>query len=158
MSRVWRLPRVLTVSLKRFDPSGRVLRTPVRPCDALGEALFRRIIARDSPALALLETRAVRRTLEAAQRTLEAAQRTLEAASQPFGSDPPLYRLSGVVCHSGTREGGHYVAFGRRPGTDAWHFHDDELAGVATGPGEPFPPGDAVDRHCYLLTYQMCPT
>ena len=151
MSRVWRLPRVLTVSLKRFDPSGRVLRTPVRPCDALGEALFRRIIARDSPALALLETRAVRRTVEA-------ARRTGEAGHDPKGCDPPLYRLSGVVCHSGTREGGHYVAFGRRPGTDAWHFHDDEVAGVATGPGEPCPPGDAVDRHCYLLTYQMCPT
>jgi ubiquitin C-terminal hydrolase len=98
LCRLWRLPKMLVVCVKRFVDPASVSRTDVQPCEELGPALLLRISAVGSPAASLAPT--------------------------------SMYRLTGIVCHSGSQAGGHYVACVRRPVSNEWHMHDDEASAV----------------------------
>ena len=65
-------------------------------------------------------------------------------APPPLAAPPSLYRLQGVVEHSGGLHGGHYVAFVRRGGD--WHYASDRHVRPATL-------AQALSAEAYLLFY-----
>ena len=65
-------------------------------------------------------------------------------APPPATAPPSLYRLQGVVEHSGGLHGGHYVAFVRRGGD--WHYASDRHVRPATL-------AQALSAEAYLLFY-----
>lgn len=48
------------------------------------------------------------------------------------GSSNTMYDLYGVVCHTGTMEGGHYVSLCKNPESSSWFkFDDHEVSEVS---------------------------
>lgn len=124
IANLWRLPSVLAVCIKRFVDPMSVSRAEVVPCEQLTNAFLCAVSATGSPAAA-------------------------DAAASPSC----CYRLCGMVCHAGSQRHGHYIACVKRPGTGAWHVHDDERTFVGDGSVSSCPP----DAHStsYIVFYEL---
>jgi ubiquitin C-terminal hydrolase len=130
-TRLWRLPRVLLVCIKRFDLDGTSInRSPVVPSKRLDFLLDENVQALmpGSPAEASV----------------------LNTGGKTDGRRG--FRLVGVVCHIGSsQESGHYVACCRRPGAGVgWYGYDDTNVTHLPGGIRDVPPQAA-----YMLAYEM---
>jgi uncharacterized UBP type Zn finger protein len=97
--RLWRLPKVLTVCVKRFGDHGSVLRGEVRPDLTLGAHALARWVAPSSP------------------------------AHDDVAAGATYHLVGVVCHHGGSQQGGHYVSVVTRPHWGGvWHLHDDDLA------------------------------
>ena len=63
-------------------------------------------------------------------------------------SEMKFYDLYGVVNHSGSLEGGHYIAYSRNIGSFDWHRYDDSDVTPANS-------SDVVTANAYVLFYQQ---
>ena len=64
------------------------------------------------------------------------------------------YRLTSVVCHTGSQRSGHYVACARRPGSGTWDLHDDDAVVEVGGADDACP--RAAWRSGYIYVYSLC--
>lgn len=133
---LWRLPRLLVLTVKRFGDGGRtrgglaVNRTEVHPSPVLRADLLAPLAAPGSPAAGILERR--------------------QGSARP----PVVYRLCALVCHSGaSMRAGHYVACTRRPGTNDWHVHDDGTTAPCPNPSGAT--GAFFRRSAYMIFYEL---
>lgn len=68
------------------------------------------------------------------------------------GSSNTLYDLYGVVCHTGTMEGGHYVSLCKNPESSSWFkFDDHEVSEVSATHVK-------SNQSAYVLFYASSPT
>ena len=57
------------------------------------------------------------------------------------------YNLYGVVNHSGSLEGGHYIAYSRNAASSDWYRYDDSDVTIASS-------SDVVTPNAYVLFYE----
>ena len=130
-TRIWRLPRILVVCIKRFDLDGTSIdRSPVAPSKRLDFTLADNVhmVMPGSPAEGTV----------------------MNTNGKKTGCRG--FRLVGIVCHIGSsQDSGHYVACCRRPGTGVgWYVYDDD--NVTHMPGGLL---DVPHRGAYMLAYEM---
>lgn len=133
-SHVWTLPDVLVLTFKRFDEQGNIKPTPVGIVAALDvEGLLHDLSPSKRP-----------------PSSIDPSSSSSSSHSSNSNTRNPntLYRLVGVVSHSGGVRNGHYVAFTRRPG-GTWHLHDDDHISVL-----PNGINDIPTSSIYLTVYE----